>query len=241
MLKSLHLTQIVLVFTSYQAQAIISAPTPIEHHPEASFRVNVTKEPADSTITTTITPTANHVLASGSIPTPTNLKINSNGPNKSNSATKKALSAKPKKTTATPQVLATPAPTSMGAIILMGGNNNIKDRSEEALVVLIPYNSDQLPIVNEFTKWLYEQQTVNLRKLEDKITKQALNLKLDNVKSVIITRTDLQQYITTTGTSFEHAVNRFAEALGHYEKIMSRLQFNDLKKATLSKMQDTKK
>ncbi|HLB94038.1 MAG TPA: hypothetical protein VJJ81_02220 [Candidatus Babeliales bacterium] len=237
MFKSLrhqNLIQIVLVLTSYQVQAVISAPAPIVHHPEASFRVNVTKEPTGSTITTTITPADDHLQVAGSTTAPNNSKANTAR------ITKKTLTTKTKKTTATPQVLVAPAPTSMGAIILMGGNNNIKDRSEEALVVLIPYDSDQLPIVNEFTKWLYEQQTVNFRKLEDAIVKQALNLKLVNVKSVTISRQDLGQYITSTGTSFEHAVNLFAEALGGYEKIMSQLQFNDLKKAALTKMQNAR-
>ena len=105
---------------------------------------------------------------------------------------------------------------------------------------MIPYNPEQLPAVSEHTKWLYEQQTVNLRKLEDKIPKQSLKLKLDNVKTAIIARTDLQPYMTRTGASFEHAVNCFAEALGGYEKVMSQLQFKDLKKAALSKMQNTK-
>lgn len=239
MFKSLNyqvLLQIILALTSYQTHTMVSTPAPVIHHPEASFRVGVTKGPAD-TITTTITPTneppvSNHVQLKtlpGTLAKPN-----------SSFVAKKALTAK-SKTSATPQVLAAPVPISMGAIILMGGNNNIKDRSEEALVVLIPYNPDQLPAVSELTKWLYEQQTVNLRKLEDKIPKQSLKLKLGNVKTVIITRTDLQPYMTSTGASFEHAVNCFAEALGSYEKIMSQLQFKDLKQAALSKMQNTKR
>lgn len=211
-------------------QAISSPPTAIEHTPEATFRIGVSKGPSN-TITTTITP-ANSGAGLN----------NNNNNNAVELPSEETVLADNRTAMPTSQILKTTAPAYMGALIVMGSNNDIKDNyNDVALVVLIPYNADQLTTVDKFIKWLYEQQTVNLSKLKSELALQAKRLKIFNIKSALVYKTDLQPYMTSNKTSFKDAVTKFAEILGEYEKIMSKLQFDDLKPAVLNKMQAVKK
>ncbi len=226
MLNNLRNVAIFILFLgNYQIQIQASDATlpPATHNPEASFRIGVTKGPSN-TITANITP-ANSGTGLDNNNTNDVIELASQQTISTNNLTN------------TPQIIKVPAPAYMGALIVMGSNNDIKNHYiDVALVVLIPYNADQLTTVDKFIKWIYEQQAVNLSKLKNDINTQSRHLKIYNVKSSLIYQTDLQPYMTNTKSSFKDAVTKFAEILGGYEKAMSKLQFNDLKSAVLNNM-----
>ena len=170
-------------------------------------------------------------------------------------APKKAKTAKPTKLAKTKSAILAHCPacpvcpkteieliadtTAMGAVIVQDPANGLNGRSYQALVVLIPFNADQLAAVSEFTKWLDEQQSVNFSKLQAKITKKAQLLNLEGIKGVIVKKAELQVYMEQNQLDFATALRRFAEDLGQYERVTAKLSFDDLKTAVLRKLKHT--
>lgn len=129
------------------------------------------------------------------------------------------------------------AASAMGAVIIQNPANGLKGHGHQALVVLIPFNAEQFAAVSEFTKWLDEQQPTDFNKLQTKITQKAQSLNLAGIRGVIVKKTELHDYMERNQVDFAAALRRFAEDLGHYERVTAKLSFDDLKNAVLRKLQ----